>query len=98
MMSRSYLALLLVTLLPSLVDAQPTVADFVLEELPEHVVASMEARDHWFAAKVEKDESYALVGCTVAPGFDFEDFTLGERDTLMRQYLDHQKIIAELTR
>lgn len=54
--------------------------------------------DHWFAAKVEKDESYALVGCTVAPGFDFEDFTLGERDSLMRQYPDHRGIIAELTR
>ena len=54
--------------------------------------------DHWFAAKVEKEESYALVGCTVAPGFDFEDFTLGKRDELVSQYPHHQKIIVELTR
>ena len=54
--------------------------------------------DHWFAAKVEKDESYALVGCTVAPGFDFEDFTLGEREDLLRQYPDHRGVIEQLTR
>ena len=28
----------------------------------------------WFGAKVTKPNSYALVSCTVAPGFDFEDF------------------------
>ena len=30
---------------------------------------------HWFAAKIIEDERYALVGCTVAPGFDFDDFS-----------------------
>jgi predicted cupin superfamily sugar epimerase len=30
--------------------------------------------DHWQAAQSTGD--YTLVGCTVAPGFDFSDFTL----------------------
>jgi predicted cupin superfamily sugar epimerase len=32
------------------------------------------AASHWQAARTLGD--YALVGCTVAPGFDFEDFTI----------------------
>jgi predicted cupin superfamily sugar epimerase len=32
------------------------------------------AASHWQAARTLSD--YALVGCTVGPGFDFEDFTI----------------------
>ena len=32
------------------------------------------AANHWQAARTLGD--YALVGCTVGPGFDFEDFTI----------------------
>lgn len=32
----------------------------------------------WFGATVE-DGGYALVGCTVAPGFDFADFEMAEQ-------------------
>ena len=28
----------------------------------------------WFAAEVENNKSYSLVGCTLSPAFDFEDF------------------------
>ena len=52
----------------------------------------------WFASHVWDWRSWALVGCTVAPGFDFEDFELGERAELIRQYPQYEKLIAELTR
>src|SRR6266481_95660 len=32
----------------------------------------------WFASCVRDPTSFALVGCTVSPGFDFEDFELGK--------------------
>jgi predicted cupin superfamily sugar epimerase len=32
---------------------------------------------------------FALVGCTVAPGFDFADFELGDAPTLLRAYPQH---------
>jgi len=32
----------------------------------------------WFAAEVTGEGEYALVGCTVAPGFDFLDFELAD--------------------
>ena len=31
-------------------------------------------RNHWFGATVDNTKSFSLVGCTVAPGFDFADF------------------------
>jgi len=52
---------------------------------------------HWFATRVKEDNSYALVGCTVAPGFDFDDFTLGKRNELIELFPEHSAIITELT-
>jgi uncharacterized protein len=41
-------------------------------------------------------ESFCLVGCTVAPGFDFEDFELGDRDSLLRSYPKAGSLIERL--
>jgi hypothetical protein len=42
--------------------------------------------------------SFALVGCTVAPGFDFEDFEMGKRAELTTRYPQHRELIERLTR
>jgi predicted cupin superfamily sugar epimerase len=52
----------------------------------------------WFGAMLTKPDSYALVGCTVAPGFDFEDFELAEREGLLEHYPEHHTLIKRLTR
>jgi len=52
----------------------------------------------WFASCVETSEGYGLTGCTVAPGFDFADFELADRNSLINQYPEHQDIITKLTR
>jgi len=54
--------------------------------------------EHWFAAEITEGDAYALVGCTVAPGFDFEDFTLAKRDQLLAAYPAHVEVILRLTR
>ncbi|MEW6378756.1 MAG: cupin domain-containing protein [bacterium] len=41
---------------------------------------------------------YTLVGCTVAPGFDFIDFRLGDRRELIERYPEHTAIIEKLSR
>jgi len=53
---------------------------------------------NWFASRVANGEGYALVGCTVSPGFDFEDFELAERKALIDQLPQHEKLIMQLTR
>ena len=52
----------------------------------------------WFASRVRDAAGFALVGCTVAPGFDFADFELGVRSELIRAFPAHRKLIEELTR
>jgi uncharacterized protein len=52
----------------------------------------------WFGARVEKQNSFALCGCTVAPGFDFRDFEMAERKTLLKEFPGFEKEIIRLTR
>lgn len=52
----------------------------------------------WFAAKPEDPTGYSLVGCTVTPGFDFQDFELARRDELVRQFPAHRSVIDAFTR
>jgi len=64
----------------------------------------------WFAAELGQSPhlsqsplevelpSYALVGCTVAPGFEFEDFEMARREELQAMYPGQKEIIQRLTR
>ena len=52
----------------------------------------------WFGSAVDDADGFALVGCTVAPGFDFADFELADRAALIRQFPQHENIIRKLTR
>lgn len=51
----------------------------------------------WQAASPAGQRS-ALCGCTVAPGFDFEDFELGTRAQLLALFPGASEAIAALTR
>ena len=51
-----------------------------------------------FGASVESPGEYALVGCTVAPGFDFADFQLPTQAELLADYPHHEAIIRRLGR
>ena len=56
----------------------------------------------WFGAAPAEGGRFAphgftLVGCTVAPGFDFADFELADREALLREYPRHQDWIRRLT-
>ena len=51
----------------------------------------------WFGAKLENSEGFALVGCTVAPGFDFADFELANREELVSLFPQHKMVIELLT-
>jgi predicted cupin superfamily sugar epimerase len=52
----------------------------------------------WFASSLKDGKGFALVGCTVSPGFDFEDFEMAKRAKLIRAYPQHRGQIEHLTR
>lgn len=68
--------------------------DFGKGQLPQLVVPA----GCWFASSVQQGGDYSLVGCTVAPGFDFEDFELGGKESLSRMFPDCQSVINKYTR
>lgn len=53
---------------------------------------------YFFGARPSDADSYSLVGCTVAPGFDFADFELPTRAELVGRFRQHAAMINELTR
>ena len=69
-------------------------SDILRGEIPQYVVPA----DTWFASRVADGGTFSLVGCTVAPGFDFADFQLARRQELLEIFPQHRQVIAELTR
>jgi predicted cupin superfamily sugar epimerase len=63
--------------------------------LGERQVSAVPAR-WWQAARPLGD--FTLCGCTVAPGFDFDDFELPPRAQLLAQFPEHAEVVTALTR
>ena len=54
----------------------------------------------WFGSRPAQsgvNHAYSLLGCTVSPGFDFEDFDMAERESLLKKFPAHAMLINELT-
>src|SRR5204863_8042381 len=51
----------------------------------------------WYGARVADSGAYALMGGTVAPGFDFADFELADRAALIATCPGERAIIETLT-
>jgi predicted cupin superfamily sugar epimerase len=50
----------------------------------------------WFGARVKNGFDFALVSCTVAPGFDFADFELAEYKKISREFPAYKSILKEM--
>src|SRR5271170_4392458 len=52
----------------------------------------------WQGTRLVPGGSVALFGCSVSPGFDYEDYETGARAELVRKYPDSAALIEALTR
>jgi predicted cupin superfamily sugar epimerase len=52
----------------------------------------------WFAAEPLQGNTFSLVGCTVSPGFDFDDFELADKDQLLQQFPHHADVVNRFCR
>ena len=62
----------------------------------DHTFQAAVAAGCWYGA--ETTGEWSLVGCTVAPGFDFADFELAKRDDLLALCPERRDVIERLTR
>ena len=51
----------------------------------------------WQGMYLNKGGNFALMGTTVAPGFDFDDFELADRKALLDKYPNFKILIEKLT-
>jgi predicted cupin superfamily sugar epimerase len=51
-----------------------------------------------FGARVADGGGFSLVGCTVAPGFDFADLVIPPRAELLAEFPRHAELVTALTR
>jgi uncharacterized protein len=88
------------TLIVHVIDPEGNYSELYLGDRSEagEVFQAVVKAGCWFASRLKDEASFALVGCTVAPGFDFADFELAERSQLIRAYPAHQQFIENLTR
>ena len=52
----------------------------------------------WFGSRPAEGTDYSLVGCTVAPGFDFADFEMADRTTMLNEFPELEEVVRELTK
>ena len=68
--------------------------DLAAGERPQVVVA----RGVWQGSRLVGEGKWALLGCTVSPGFEFEDYEAGRRAMLSEGWPEFAEMIAGLTR
>ena len=68
-------------------------SDLLAGQTPQHVVP----KGHWFGAYPATGTAFSFVGCTVAPGFEFSDFELADRDALTQLYPMADGLIRMMT-
>ncbi|AKD57956.1 cupin domain-containing protein [Spirosoma radiotolerans] len=52
----------------------------------------------WFGSKPAPGTDFSLVGCTVAPGFDFTDFEMASQEDLFHEFPQHRQVIEKLAK
>lgn len=52
----------------------------------------------WLGSQLAPGGTWALMGVTMAPGFDLADYAIGDRESLIAQYPKQEQLLALLTR
>ena len=68
--------------------------DLLCGETPQVIVR----RGVWQGTRLAAGGRFALLGTTVAPGFDFADYETGRREELIKHFPLHRELITALTR
>jgi predicted cupin superfamily sugar epimerase len=69
-------------------------ADLQAGQKPQHVVPA----GVWQGSSLLAGGKWALLGATMAPGFDYADYEQGQRELLSKQYPEQSSRITRLTR
>lgn len=63
-----------------------------------HLLQVVVPANHWQGTSLLRGGAWALLGTTMAPGFEFEDYQHGDRSLLVTQFPQLAELIISLTR
>jgi uncharacterized protein len=86
-----------VTMLKLHVDGSSEVVTLGPDIIKGHQVQTVVRGGSWQGCLLSEGGRFALMGTTVAPGFEFADFEEAQRQELLRQYPTHRELILRLT-
>lgn len=66
--------------------------DILAGERPQVVVPA----GAWQGSRLVNDGLFALLGTTMAPGFDFNDFSIGDSHDLIEKFPEHRAMLSQL--
>lgn len=85
----------MIQLLPDGTGAVTTLGSDILHGMQPQVIVP---REVWQGARLLKGGSFALLGTTVSPGFEFADYESGRRDELVKSHPKFRDLIIALTK
>lgn len=80
------------------IDEQGTHTTIELSDSPTGSLQAVITPNTWFAAEIPSRNGFSLVSCAVAPGFDFAEFEMAQKEKLTGQYPQHQTLLERLCR
>jgi predicted cupin superfamily sugar epimerase len=87
-----------VTMLQLAADGSSKVLTMGTDILNDQQLQVVVPRDTWQGSFLNPGGNFALLGCSMAPGFEFEDYEHGARETLLRSYPNREELILRLTK
>lgn len=79
-------------------DGSPEIVTLGPDVLGSERVQAVVPRGVWQGSRVRAGGRWALLGTTMAPGFEFSDYEPGDRDRLIASYPEAAERIRQLTR
>jgi predicted cupin superfamily sugar epimerase len=78
-------------------DGSSEVVTLGQDLLAGHRLQVVVPRGTWQGSFLEEGGGFALLGCTVAPAFEYEDYEHGSRRELLDRYPEQRELIMRLT-
>jgi predicted cupin superfamily sugar epimerase len=85
-------------LLIHIVDEHGVYSSIELSDTSSGVLSAVVEAGSWFASEIPSRNGFTLVSCAVAPGFEFSEFEMAEKRTMMLLYPQHAGLFDRLCR
>jgi len=85
-------------LLIHIVDELGVYSSIELSDTSSGVLSAVVKAGLWFASEIPSGNGFTLVSCAVAPGFEFNEFEMAEKQAMMLLYPQHAGLFDILCR